>query len=57
MLSNSEYYQLLDEFIPWGSSTCSKHAARKSNAATGAKSSNGILPNRMYCVVLSAKKS
>lgn len=26
MLSNSEYYQLLDDFIPWGSSTCSKHA-------------------------------
>ena len=27
MLSNSEYYQLLDQYIPWGSSTCSKHAA------------------------------
>ena len=26
MLSNNDYYQMLDEFIPWGSSTCSKHA-------------------------------
>lgn len=26
MLNNAEYYAMLDEYIPWGSGTCSKHA-------------------------------
>jgi len=26
MLSNAEYYEMLDRYIPWGSGTCSKHA-------------------------------